>query len=1164
MATTFLTPRAIVTVNGIPRRTIAGSTSCGFESAFATARIQFPSTEQPPEPGDRITIALGYQENGTMAVFAGEVDDNGVEYWPNYRSCSATGFLARTQVPMGVPQVGAPEDPDTGEIPAFYAESMVERNVVASLLSSWGVPMGDIQFADPELTLGTIEPVILGINEAAWRLIRDIDQLAFMVTFDAPDGTTRRMAINGIPSSAAFTLTQGVSILSGSLARSRRGIINSVTAVGLQDAGGPGITPRATRRADSPYIPTPPRYQSEEWQTSLIETEEVADRYAALRVGQMNRLQEQVQIGIERGRPDIQPAMSLAIDSDALSYGPGTLFWVSQVEHQWNSTSIRTNLTLRAATEADGVNPNQAPIAIIEVAIETEWLADGTQIWVAYADGSSSYDPDGEAIDLDPKHGIATYLWSGDPEGPSTPAALPRATYVYTANPTGATITLQVTDSSLKIGAATVTLTAAQVEKAGRRDLWLAVTEDLLLTTNAGRTWYEVGFPAVKISRRAHPEYQLAADGSGNLAKITITARDAWVITPIATPSGVTAVYINIGEDGLGTDRCWVGCADGSTWLSPDNGLTWFPRGTITAPTGAISTAVLHIEESPYSFGLLYALCGNAMFLSYDEGMNWEVVRAYPDPNLTAVSIASGRFADLSQDTSYHWAVFAGTSANDQQRVLESEDFDEVDWPVEHKPAQPTSIALGIYTPEMFIADQQGDGKIFYLEDFTGGGNLVQREYDIIWGKPWDLLPDGLYDGIVYGIATNNAFKTIDKFATMPYNLKDLFLPQIGAMIATGTLRGPLPAIGNVIWVGASGWDGGGKPLNAKINALTADGFERRADHPCAGLATAFNTLPLVVAGPGALITYAHFRQVSPSKTAPGGEVNCYRSTDGGYTWVDTGLRYVSWVKSDGAGTVYALCYASDGGQTGAGRGLYRSDDAGATWANVFSAFPFETAHTGNIPSDLAVNPVNPLDVMLRQNSLYRSTDGGATFGLVHSSADQSSFAGGWGDAYTPDGNWFLWKQDWFPQPLRRFAVGGGSLTDVIPLPDGNNYQNFEYTTGDAIVSFSANDTVPVKWSEDQGATWATIFDVAQMPAGGDPFYASRPDCNDFIPGDEANGWYWFGNSDYGIAIGQAPPGDDPPTDAYASLQAQLVADLPDTSYWCVLDGAVRLEEESV
>lgn len=1143
MATLFLTPRVQVYVNGILRRSVSGTTSCGFRSSFSTASIAFAADEDPAVPGDKIAVELGYVEKGIQIVFTGEADDDTLAYWPTVPGVQATGVLSRLQRGLGYENTSATPNEETGEYPAFEAVGATDQNIVLALLDAYGIPAGDVQGMTPETTFGNIHPFTLGKDEAAWAKISELDRLTFMRTFDAPDGTARRLPINGIPGSAALTLVQGVDIKDGaSRSRSRRGIVNSVTMSGLQDAAGPGLTPRATRQADSPYIPTPPRYQSESWQSQLAETEEMCDAYAASRLGQTNRLSENVSIPLSRCRPDIYPAMSLAISSSVLGYNASTVFWVEQVDHNWNSTGIGTVLGLIAATAADGLNPNQKPIAIINVRIERETLGDSTTIWVVYADGSASYDPDGVAIDLDPQHGIATYLWSGSPNGPSTPAGKPRATYVYTSDPTGATITLVVTDTSLKTGTATHTLSATEVTNAGRRDLWAAVEADLFLTTDGGISWRPTGVPAVAIAAMAHPLYQLAAETSGALHRVTVNSRGVFVVEDIASPSNVTALHINLGIDGTGTHRCWAGCNGGETWLSTDDGQTWVARGTIPNVVGSSGPAVRHIEESPYSFGTLYAISGPAMWLSFDEGVTWTSVRQYPDVALTATAFASGRFADLSQDKSFHWATFAGTSANAEQRLLEQADTEEVDWPVASKPAQPSGLTMGAQAPELYLTDTVGTGRSWYIEDFTGGGELVERAYDAAFGLPRHIIRDPDFDGIVYGAAENTIFKTFDKFVSVAA-LLTLGAGLYGHMVGYGKLRLPLPVRGDLVWVGSTAGSG----ADRWVYRLTADGFSRTA-HPLAGGPTPA-ICSLVQSTSGALFTWAW-----KDDRLPVGSTNAYRSTDGGLTWTALPLSYVYEIRPGPEGVVYASLSTEDHDHPT--QELHRSDDNGATWATVHSIAGNPTIRAAY--NALAVSPIDPLTVISKgywpgdiggvRGGFKISTNGGATFADMNiPTGDQAALERGQFVAFSPAAGHMMWfRQLTSPFQLRRAAASiGASTSDVGTL-----------TSQDALPSVILASTIyfygagiGVMSSADNGATWTTVLDDARYPGPANTIVG-------FAPGDDNNDWYALGLGSYALARRSV---DADAADLWEDLTPTLLALFPDGAYVSHFEGALRL-----
>lgn len=1156
MPTTKLTPQLRIEVNGTPRRTVSGSTSCGFRSNVATASMQFAAGELPAQPGDRVTVWLGYQERGGQIVFSGEADDDTLQYWPQQPGAQCSGFLARMQRGLGQPSATAEPDPDTGEVPAYYATGITDLDIVEALCHLYGCPVGSLEGIVPATTFGNIVPVVLGKDQPGWALVEELDRLCFLKTFDAPDGTVRRLPVSGIPAGIAMTLTEGVHLLEGTRSRSRRGIINRVTMKGLTDAAGPGLSPRAEFYADSPYIPDPPRYQSEAWQSELAETEELCAYYATNRLGQTNRLSETVSVRLESCRPDVYPGMTLAIAAPHFQYDSGYAFWVEQVEHTWDARGLATSLGLLAATDVAGISSNLPPVPLLDVTLEMEVLADGTRVWVAFADGSASYDPDpeGGASDLDPQHGIATYLWSGDPVGPSTPAGLPRATYVYERDPTGATISLTVTDLHLKSATASVTLSRVMVEKAAVRDIWAAVRNDLFLTIDGGLNWRATGIPAEVIAEQAHPDYQLAAEESGALHRVTLDATGAFVDTPIAEPGGVSALHINLGPDGQGTDRCWLGCADGSIWLSPDNGQTWFPRATIVPPTGSAGTMVRHVEESPFALGTVYALCGPSMWVSFDDGVSFEAARTYPDHLLSAMRFASGRFADLTQDDSFHWMALAGTSDNTEQRLLEERDFEEVDWPEAAKPAQPSGMTMGVYGPALILCDTVGGGRTWHIPDFTGGGVLVQKTYDSAYGTPRHIIRDGRFDGVVYGAADAMIFKTFDTFNSVRALLA-LSSPNAGRMVAYGRLRETVLThlAGDLMWIGH------GRGVSAARYVYRLSGtLLTRVAHPLNGVgglsSVAIQNCFLLRSDGGALHTYCCNLDLGRSVSH---QQSVFRSVDNGVTWLPVaGLDYC-YCMAVGPGGVWLAATANAGTNMFGGHTLHRSDDDGATWHTVHT-LPVSATVTA-VYASLAIDPNDSSRVLtkgvwppLAAPWFWFSTDGGTTFvGLGNGAApgDQASLTRGEWAQITPDGARVAWYRQ-LPSPAApRYAplvVGATAQTasgpvqqDAFPMAllDGTMYW---YTRGGVFVS------------ADQGTTWAVLLDNTTHPALG----AGGSNIQGFVPGDATNGAFALPDVPASpIALLGQPPGGG----AWSDLTASLTAAFPDLAYWCYREAAIRL-----
>lgn len=102
-----------------------------------------------------------------------------------------------------------------------------------------------------------------------------------------------------------------------------------------------------------------------------------------------------------------------------------------------------------------------------------------------------------------------------------------------------------------------------------------------------------------------------------------------------------------------------------------------------------------------------------------------------------------------------------------------------------------------------------------------------------------------------------------------------------------------------------------------------------------------------------------------------------YRSTDEGATWTRQATQGLPAGAASAhiavaAGTGGRRLYALIGGRGGGG-GVFRSDDAGASWR-------LTTSRTASASGHLYVDPRNPDVVYAMGTSMYRSTDAGATF----------------------------------------------------------------------------------------------------------------------------------------------------------------------------------------
>lgn len=139
---------------------------------------------------------------------------------------------------------------------------------------------------------------------------------------------------------------------------------------------------------------------------------------------------------------------------------------------------------------------------------------------------------------------------------------------------------------------------------------------------------------------------------------------------------------------------------------------------------------------------------------------------------------------------------------------------------------------------------------------------------------------------------------------------------------------------------------------------------------------------------------------VYPPSNGPG--TSLWKSTDGGVTWSqlhgngfpDAGLGKIGLaVAPSNPDRVYAIVDATQGG-------LYRSDDAGASWKRVDG--DVRLWQRGWYFCHVAVDPKNADHVYISDTAVYESTNGGTTFTAVKGSPDGDDFHQMWIDPLDP------------------------------------------------------------------------------------------------------------------------------------------------------------------
>lgn len=163
-----------------------------------------------------------------------------------------------------------------------------------------------------------------------------------------------------------------------------------------------------------------------------------------------------------------------------------------------------------------------------------------------------------------------------------------------------------------------------------------------------------------------------------------------------------------------------------------------------------------------------------------------------------------------------------------------------------------------------------------------------------------------------------------------------------------------------------------------------------------------------------------------------------FKSTDGGKTWArlsghglpeaPVGRIGLAVAPGSRGARVYATI---DGGTGSRASGLYRSDDAGATWQQVNSTASLAAAYFATLTAD----PKDPDTVWIMGQSLRRSTDGGKTFSVPRGAPG--------GDDYH-----FLWIDPDHPERMITAADqgtivtvnGGASWSSWYNQPTGQFY----------------------------------------------------------------------------------------------------------------------------
>jgi len=351
---------------------------------------------------------------------------------------------------------------------------------------------------------------------------------------------------------------------------------------------------------------------------------------------------------------------------------------------------------------------------------------------------------------------------------------------------------------------------------------------------------------------------------------------------------------------------------------------------------------------------------------------------------------------------------------------------------------------------------------------------------------------DGIRSNVSIGCGV---YRSRDAGATWsPAGLADV--GQIGAVVVH-------PTNPDLVWVAAMGDPF--KPTSARGVYRTTDGGRTWSKTLFASDSTGAVDLELKPDDPNTIYAVLWRGERKPWAIISGAaEGGVFKSTDGGLTWskLGGGLPTGLWGKGDLAvspanpNRVYLLLEAKPG------QGLWRSDDAGATWTlvNTTVALLNRPFYYTNVDAD----PTNADVVYVNNEGFFRSTDGGKTFRLRP----------------TPHGdNHDMWINPSDPRIMVQSNDGGANVT----LNGGDTWTTQYNQPTAEIYQVAVDDQYPYRVygaQQDQGQTHV----VPSLP-----LTASLPD-------DPMMQWQPVG----GCETGPAVPSRLDPDVVYAACKGQF------------------------
>lgn len=660
-----------------------------FGENIAGGTVEGRSPPVTPRIGMSISWKWGY--NGyEVAGCTGEISDLTDFSYPDRWALQVKDVLWRADKSSQVIQTDPLNDITAQDaivyILTHYGGLSASKLQIPTLNASGSAWVGS------EWVLGTLTPVAWGDTEndsggtTAIKAAQEIASCLGYWIYATADGKVTAKLIERKPSTSAREVFQrNVNLLLQGAPERRQNydsIYNQVTVLG-GNTGVEGSQIRDQFRTSHPLLASG-IYRDFPFSSFLIEyvNESEAGAASATKVAQrilnvVSRIPDVIPLRA-KADPNRKVGDTVGIIDTGVSISTQRNFFIYGLDRELDLAAGRFDdqLVLDGGTGNTGYTTIPPPDASFSWRLMAEML-DGVPVVEVFLDGSGSTSPTGE---------IVSYSWStSTPTYGGTPntATGQQAVLIFEATEATADITLQVQDTSSKVGEfdASVDLTGADTAPPIQEVISAAAGAAWLVTPDGGATWREetsngdaiavgiIGGGADDRSLGTGGTYGLVATrGSGGAGGLRQTLDT--LLTPstnLVANSG--AITSNIWVNESNPARVWFAIGD-TPYRSTDGGAT---KTAMAKP--AVGVTITWIMEDPAVENSVFCLAGPDMYNATAPTLGWAVL--YEGP----VGATARQFV-RSRDGQVTWICYTNAPSGEALQRVENgaaADFDATD-----------------------------------------------------------------------------------------------------------------------------------------------------------------------------------------------------------------------------------------------------------------------------------------------------------------------------------------------------------------------------------------------------------------------------------------------------------------------------------------------------